>query len=318
MPGQGGIPRELRPLVDAAKKNGYKVLPAGRAKHLRVIDPKGKVVVDAQGPVIVSSTPSEHRHRDMHVQRWIAAGIITADQNPWKPQKAKEGENGQPETRSEEEERLLAAKKAEIAEQDRARANRTKKIRERLEPIIARLGGWEKRGLQADMGRVLFRLSRGWTGAPKNENSAGQLITRIKRGDTLGEGSAECLERLLKELENHEDLVLHWTNLVRESKDLPKLTALPPAKTEPEPEPEPGLPPEPEELLPGPHGSPAERYGGLSVIERRRDMEHFDLPRKPELAILVMAEMMRGQPADVDVEPLVELAMKVQELEMGR
>jgi hypothetical protein len=310
------VPDDLKPLVEAAKANGYKVVPSGRSKHMRVVDPKGKVVVDKNGPVIVSGSPGDFRARDMHVKRWIAAGIITAEQDPWRKDKGKPGVNGQPETRTEEQQRREALRLKGLAEMNQRRAERTRKIRSRWEPIIARLGGWDKRGMVTEAGLVLYHYvkSRGRTEAPKSQTAAGQLITRIKRGDTLSEDSAVCFEILLDHLESKPaDLPRVWMNLVREARGLPALSEAAPAMTleeEPEPEPEP----------PHDDGEPRpEPYQGLSVIERRQDTQVFGLPaRVPKVALRALAEMMRGQPPDIDTEPLVEIATDILEMELGR
>ena len=295
------VPADIRPLIDAAKANGYKVVPSGRSKHMRVLDSKGKVVVDDNGPVIVSGSPGDHRMRDMHVQRFIAAGIIKPEQNPWKPEKGK-GADGQPEVIDEEKARRERVRLEGMAEANRERAERTRKIRSRWEPIIARIGGWEKRGTVADAGIILYHFAKthGRTEAPKSVNSATQLITRVKRGDTLSADSAVCFEILLDDLERKpRDMVARWHDLLREAKGLPARSEAPPAMPLPEP---PRPPREPQE----------------PVYEAPVVMEGDVLAEVPTLALEALAQMVRNLPPDSDHQDQLGLAKEILRMELRR
>jgi hypothetical protein len=212
---------DLRPLLDIIKKNKYKVVPSG--KHHKVLDPKGRVVTDANGPLIISSTPGDHRARDMHVKRLTDAGVITADQNPWKPKKEKD-----PDERAEKKggERLSpdrrAAIVAGIAKRSAANAERTRLIRARLEPFVSQLGGWDKKGNAANLAIVHHHLMKtlNQVGAPPTVNAASQVFYKLKRGETLGEKSAEMMEVLLADLERGGDPIARFMQLQREAKGI--------------------------------------------------------------------------------------------------
>jgi hypothetical protein len=305
------VPADLKPLLDVAKKNGYKIVPSGRSKHMKVISPKGQQVVDDNGPLIVSGTPGDFRARDMHVKRFIGAGVIKPEQDPWREDKAKVRTDGKPETIDEEKTRREAARLEGLANMNRDRAERTRKIRARWEPIIARIGGWEKRGTVADAGQILhhYTKTRGREEAPASVSSAQQLVMRLRRGDTLSAKGAICFELLLDDLEHQPaTLVERWHDLLREAK---------------------GLPPQKRTIggTVGPPRPPAGSnngdeenevpYPGLSVIERRQDAKVFGAPA-PRLALEALAEMVRGQSVERDTGELVDLAHKILEMELRR
>jgi len=295
------ISAEIKPLLDAAKKNGYKIVPSG--KHMKVLDSKGRVVIDkdGNGPVIISSTPSESRDRDMTVTKFIRNGIIRPEQDPWKPQKGKQAD-GTPETIDEEKQRREAARLEGLASANRERAERTRKIRSRWEPIIARLGGWDKRGMQSEAGLIVYHYAktRGREEAPASVTSAQQMVIRVKRGDTLSAKACVCFEILLDDLERQPaKMQERWFDLLQEAK---------------------GLPPRREKsVVIGPPRPPAPvpAAGPLQVLEGGKDEEVFG-PPAPTLALRALAEMMIGQPAERDPKELVDIAHQILEMELRR
>ena len=217
------VARELTPLIEVARKNGYQVVPTG--KHPKLVK-DGRVITDENGPLIISTTPGDVRNRDATVTRWIKAGVLTPAQNPWREDKKKGdgGENGESPDLSDPKERQKQALRDALAKDSKERAERTRKIRGRWEPVVARIGGWDKRGMQAEMGLVLhhYATSLGRQEAPASKESAVQMITRIRKGDTLSNDSAVCFELLLDDLEKRPlDMPLRWMELVREAKGIP-------------------------------------------------------------------------------------------------
>lgn len=165
-------PSEMRLLVAAIRKNGFKVARTGGA-HMKVLTKDGQVVTDANGPLILSGSPSEHRWREMHVHRLMAANVLKSD--PWKPtgkDGAAEGdENGNGRNAKGKTPQEVAADEArKRAAQERSDGlrGRTNELRARLEPIVVKLGGWSigGSGVNADsMSQVMWH----WVSSRRRE-----------------------------------------------------------------------------------------------------------------------------------------------------
>lgn len=226
-----GSAKELKPLIDEIRKNGFKVAPSG--KHRKVVDVEGKimgarnkVVTDENGPIIISSTPGDFRARDMHVKRLLKRKVILRD--PWAVDKG-EGKEGRKAGFSEEDRQRGRER---VAEEARRRHERTMQVRARIEPIIAKLGGWDKRGMVSEIGRVALHFTTkqhkpGW----KTEAGAMQGANSLKKGNTLSDAAVDAWNLLCDELEkawrkgpgtspNDEALRERYFELVRESKGI--------------------------------------------------------------------------------------------------
>jgi hypothetical protein len=218
----GGKQKDLNVLRKIIEADGYKVVPSGSG-HWRILNAKGAVVVDDNGPVIMSGTTSEIRGRDMAVHRLMKAGILKRD--PWAPTPKREGERDTEEMNDAE----RAAHEREMEERrttDHLRAQRTLRIRERLEPVVARLGGWEKRGMVAEVGLVAHyfadrkELPERWT----SPSGAAENAEALRKGATLSDNIANLWEHLLSELESWPDTQLRWMQLLREAKGVDEPT----------------------------------------------------------------------------------------------
>jgi len=214
-----GEKKEVDFLIKAVKARGYNVVPSGGG-HKKVVDKHGKSVVDANGPLLISSSPSEVRWRDMHVSRLMKAGVLKED--PWNPEEKERRSSGGDPARNRRVSEAVQRKQA-------SRQERTKKIRAKLEPIVARLGGWDKRGFVADLGRVQYHLAKsmGRVETPKSLASAIQNARQMKMGGTLSDHNALCWELLIDDLERHDrrdrdhGLLNRWAELQRGARGLP-------------------------------------------------------------------------------------------------
>jgi hypothetical protein len=203
------------------------------------LDPKGRVLVDENGPVIISKTPSEHRWREMTMHRLIANGVFKVDPRK-EGQKAKEAKgDGRGAQLNKEETRQLQREATDRIQ--KKRAERTKKIREKLEPLVMRVGGWS-RGNKAgasSMGVVPAELGiaahhwgneRGRVDTPKSVNSCQvSVYSNLKKGGTLSDASADFWEAFVNEWDAAPDPRRWYFDQVRVAKGLVIESSLEPA-----------------------------------------------------------------------------------------
>lgn len=220
-----GKQKDLMVLRKIIEKDGYKVVPSGSG-HWRVLTNKGAVIVDENGPVILSGTTSEFRGRDMAVHRLMKAGVLKRD--PWAPtaKKTEDDQAPDPDEMSEQERAVYEAEQEEARRTNQERSRRTFAVRERIEPVIARLGGWDKRGMLTEIGTVAHyfatqsRLPDAWT----SPQAAAENARALSKGATLSDPMATIWERLMTELESWPDTQLRWMQLLREAKGLEEPT----------------------------------------------------------------------------------------------
>jgi hypothetical protein len=238
--GSTGSQKEVNELKRLVISNGFKLVPNG-AGHWKLLNKKGAVVIDAKGPVILSGSASDVRARDMHVQRLLAVGALKSD--PWKPTKAKtEGEREESKTAHLHSEEARQRRRERELQASRDSQERTRKVRERLEPFVVSIGGWEKKGVKAELARAAFhyltvtnRVERWATLA-----SAEQNVFTISKGNTVGERVASAWHLFMDEIERAGDTtearVSRYFELVAQSKGLiGKGKAVHPKPTEDEP-----------------------------------------------------------------------------------
>lgn len=169
---------EVTELIGIIRKTGHKVTKTGNSKHWKVLRSNGSVVVDANGPIIISSSPSVNRWREMAVQRLMNPNIpggpvLKAD--PFKATLPNKNKRGPDHAADQPKKNKGASKLADPAVQAardravRARSDRnrenTAKLRARWEPIVVKLGGWAHgrtgSGLRVgEMGDVMFAWAR--------------------------------------------------------------------------------------------------------------------------------------------------------------
>lgn len=151
--------RDLIQRINQTKK--YKVVKSG-SKHHKVVHADGpnknKPVTDANGPLIISGSPSDARFREMTVKRLMGAKVFTSDPykaTPSGPQAAETNGNGNGEKKKgglspfadpEKKAAIHEAKVKAIKAKSAKAMEETGQLRSRLEPVVSRIGGWGDRG----------------------------------------------------------------------------------------------------------------------------------------------------------------------------
>lgn len=217
---KAGASADIAILLKEARKNGFKTIPGGGG-HKKLVDKHGRPVIDSNGPLILSSSPSDARWREMTVKRWIAAGVIKRD--PFKgdePVKALRG--GAARSRLSDPD-VQAAKVAAVKARFAEHRGLSQKIREDLEPIIVKLGGWDKAGLKQQIADVIYWYN-GWRGHVEHfpsESAAASALRNLKKGNALNDNSRTAIGYFVDELKNAPDAAARYFELLRLSKGLP-------------------------------------------------------------------------------------------------
>jgi hypothetical protein len=304
--------KEVTELIGEIRDAGYKVASSGRTHHV-VLDKQGRRLVDGNGPVIISKTPSEHRWREMTVHRLIKAGVFKQD-----PRKADQKANGRERANKAGTSRLnspevQAAKVEAIKAKSRAQAQLTQELRGRLEPIIVKLGGWhEGRGggggvPPTELGRVnhYWLQQQGQLTWPTGD-AAGNALGVLKRGGTLGEKVRPMVEAFVEELERQGENVRNfYFELVREMKGLPASQRIERDR--------------PLALVPG------EARGGDETEEEPATSQVEHAPAPPSVAVLsagvpmlaMEAVYLMAQAPNADMAAVLSLGEKIARMEMG-
>jgi hypothetical protein len=295
-----GASSDMSTLLKEARKNGYKTVPGGGG-HKKLVDRYGKTVTDANGPLILSSSPSDARWREMTVKRWMAAGVLKSDpfdSTPLTKGARGVGNKGKGRNRIADPD-VQAAKIAAIhAKSERDKAA-TLKLRETWEPIMVKLGGWDKYGVLAQTGEAIFWFGehRGHVERFPSASAAKQALSQVKKGNTLSEKSRIAITYFSDEITKDPTKVQErYFELVRLSKGLPAREDDPIRGGEPLSDPPPKE--EREKQKPQVNGSTP---GGRPAT-------------KPSLALEVVAQMMVGR-SEVD-DRVLKLGEEIQEMEL--
>lgn len=253
MPARSGEVQDLIRKINATKT--FKVVKNGQ-KHYKVITKAGAAVVDENGPLIISSSPSEFRFREMTVKRLMGAGVFSSD--PYKETRSDAEPNdgqrvkGQKLQGGAKRNRLadpdVQAKKVEAVKAKSRRYNElTAQMRSDLEPLVVKLGGWRLRPgdevgggisavLMADV-MTHWAKSRGREEYPKRtyanrsadpESGARSSAQNLKKpGATIGEHWYPIWRLFVDDLleadkkDKREGVRKRWFQLYREMKGLP-------------------------------------------------------------------------------------------------
>lgn len=294
--------KEMDILVKAIRANGFKVVNSGKGgAHRKVLDKNGAVVLDSNGPLILSGSPGERRWREMHVHRLMHAGVLKKD--PWASGVGIEPNGaGRPGMTDEQK----AAIRRAVEQQQHQREAETRALRERLEPIVVQLGGWNQghgpaaAGIAAaEFGRVA-RYYAGRRGRVENwptDSAAAQSAHTLKRGGTLSDNARICWALLVDELERDPDGPrMRYLELVRQARGL----------AEPE-------------IEQGENGELVELEIPKMALARdpvERRLEIGPLYRKPRYALEALAYMARGAEDSAELSAVIVLAEKILEMEM--
>lgn len=206
---------EVRDLIKRIEREGYEVRPSGR-EHYKIYN-HGDTVVDASGPVTLPSSPSSNRWRENAVGRLVAANVLPAD--PYKETRGTKA-NGAAAHRLASPE-MQALKVAGVKAKAEKLRERTAKLRARLEPIVAKGGGWGTSARYSsgvslkEFGEVVYHWAtvRGRVELPKKSHVGDRAIEvshvvqaagRLKRpGQTLGETWLPLFEVFIDDLERN-------------------------------------------------------------------------------------------------------------------
>lgn len=238
----GSHQAEIRELVKHVRANGFKVAKTGGGSHQKVLNKSGQPVVDANGPLIISGSPGDRRWREMHVQRFMAAGVLKSD--PFK--ETREGDTeGRPARGSHlRDPAVVARQRQALQERSDALKEQSMVLRSRAEPIVAKLGGW---GTRTTLGTVtpleFAEVMWAWAvreqrtelpatttrGEPVTIDHMRQAVMRLKApSETIPERWMGMLKAFIDELEREAGLppdameaANRYRTLHRESRSLP-------------------------------------------------------------------------------------------------
>jgi hypothetical protein len=328
---------EVRVLEGAIRKRGFKIVRTGNGAHKKILDKKGAVVVDKDGPLILSGSPGDRRWIEMHVHRLTHAGVL----NPFKPtpsgQEPKEGEaNGKPKgKRADLQDPAIRARMLQTI-QDKSAASKeaTARLRARWEPILAKLGGWSERGGDphhrggvsiVEFTEVMqhWATVRGRTempkktqrGTPMNMGAMTQITRNLKiPGNTIGDYWMPLFKVFVDELEmkagspvDSQKAANRYLELLKEMKGITAAPQAPPAGP-PTLAPQP-LPQTPHEALPEPTPLRPQTPPVLGPATR---------VHAPRLALETLYLLARRDSSGTDEKRIIGLAAEIAELELNR
>lgn len=325
------VQAEVRDYVAKIRAKGYKVVKTGNAKHYKILTSKSVPVVDENGPLIISSSPSDHRWREMHVKRAMAVGIFAED--PYKETRGKKGPqpNGNGDSgEGEQEDDPKAKQRRAMAAAAKLRGDefrqRSRDLRSRIEMMVVKLGGWNTgHGTSVNGVTVadFMRLVRHWLdkhqtkikwpedkGIPTSPAAANQSLTNLRKPDgTIGAKWLPVIEAFVDYLYDEDALdaekaASRFRILARETRGEVKSGVLA-ARSSP-PEPGAGLARPRHDEDEGANGRVVERIGPAHDTGGRVE--------PPELAMRALYWMSRGEGAG---ESVIEIAHKIAELEMN-
>lgn len=328
---------EVRVLEAAIRKRGFKIVRTGNGAHKKILDKKGAVVVDKDGPLILSGSPGDRRWIEMHVHRLTHAGVLASD--PFKPtpsgqqepsengeKKGKRGDLQSPEVKA----RMRQA----IADKSAASKEATARLRSRWEPILAKLGGWgdatgghrPARGVSiVEFTEVMHHWAqvRGRVelpkktqrGTPMNMGAMTQITRNLKiPGNTIGDYWMPLFKVFIDELEMNagspvdaQKAANRYMELVKETKGIVKPPDTPqagPATVAAVPLPRGPHEAEPEPIPVRPQTPPV--LGPLTEVHA------------PRLALETLYLLARRDSAGADEKRIIGLAAEIAELELNR
>lgn len=220
--------KELAELTRRFKK-GYTVEPSGSStnKHMRILDPEGNPVLKPgkSTPILLSSTPGRGVAKGL-VHELEVAGVLRT--TPRKEERAQTRAERRSTTNGTPTDARRIAWEAMNTQRQAIRNEEAKRLYNRFLPLITKLGGFEQRGLTADIAHVGSLIARE-TG---KETRSGVAFTpdllhaslhRVKEGQWIEPNYQELWNDLAARLEAAgKDLVPEFFRLLRRSKGLPE------------------------------------------------------------------------------------------------
>jgi hypothetical protein len=211
-------------------KRGYTVERAGTStnKHMRILDPEGNPVLKPgkSTPILLSSTPGRGVAKGL-VHELEVAGVLRT--TPRKVERATSrrraahtnGSGAQSESRR-------VALEAMNAGRQEVRREEAERLRNRFVPLADRLGGFDERGLQADLSHVGALIAR-----ETGKGTRGGVIftpdllvaslSRVKHGQWIEPNYQEVWNDLAARLEAAgAEMVPEFFKLLRRAKGLPE------------------------------------------------------------------------------------------------
>lgn len=199
------VQAEVRDYIAKVRERGYKVIKTGNSKHYKIIGKNGQPVTDEKGPLIISTSPGDHRWREMHVKRAMAVGIFSTD--PFKETRGKKGPEANGDGAADDEDDPKRRQREATQRAAKLRSDefgkRSRDLRARIEMMIVKLGGWNTgHGLSVNGVSVadFMRLVRHWLdkhqtglawptdkGLPTSTAAAQSALSNLRKPDsTIG------------------------------------------------------------------------------------------------------------------------------------
>lgn len=316
-----------RILIKEIRANGFKVARTGNGAHQKVLTKQGAVVTDTNGALLISGSPSDHRAREMHVQRFMAAGVLKKD--PFKA--TREGDTDDRQPKHLKDPAVEARRLAALRERSDALKQQSMVIRSRVEPVVAKLGGWGNRtslgavsplefaevcwnwAIRADRRELPETTTRG---EPVTLDHMRQAVMRLKNpSETLPERWLPIMKAFADELERQAgdppdamEAANHYRTLLRESRQLP----LPDEDFEEDET----FTPEQKNLHDHLAEVTAKWNGNGSIGPEAPEYERFGPMYEAEgLPVTAMEVLYRIDPAGTDFDTAMRLAMEVARME---
>ena len=219
--------KELAELQRRFKK-GYTVEPGGTSgnKHFRILDPEGNAVLKPgkNTPIMLASTPGKGVPKGLVHELEVAGVLRTTPRKVERATTRRANSNGAAVSANAA---RRASWEAMNAGRQEVRKEEAARLYDRLLPIAEKLGGFEERGLQADLSHVGALIARE-TGK-ENKHGVGftpdllvASLSRVKTKQWIEPNYREVWDDLCGRLEAASDPIAEFFVLLRRAKGLPE------------------------------------------------------------------------------------------------
>jgi hypothetical protein len=197
--------KDLRQLLERELKDGY-TLKAARGGHFQLLGPDGKVVREEGKPVMIANTPGDRRATSNTRAMFKRLDVLAPKRTP---KRAEREHSVRPD--------LAGKSREEQRDEAKERAEKTDKLREEMAPWIKQLGGWEARGLKADVAAILAKRSPEAFGSV---GSASQAILNFTKGNSVSDRVRAAMYDLHDLFKDEDDVRGVYVDLVRENRGI--------------------------------------------------------------------------------------------------